>query len=157
MKNLFIKYELCGLVKYLQKEGNDELERELKAIGGDIAQRIAIMKSFKRDKDIDSLVYRITFDLLPCLYSTERYIEKGKDPEILFYIYEHDPVFADFIYDEHQFCASSVIAGIIEMILAISGFKCQVLAYNCPDTNEKRQIVYTISRIEGNKHRKIHG
>jgi len=144
MKNLFLKYELCGLLRYLQNEGKTELEAELKALGGDIAQRIVLLTHFKRDRDIDSLVYRIAFTLLPGLYYAERLIEKGKEHPRQFYIYESDPVLEDFSYGEAAFCASSVVAGIIEMAVGISGFKCQVLAYNCPDGESGRKIVYSI-------------
>ncbi|ELA41005.1 uncharacterized protein VICG_01964 [Vittaforma corneae ATCC 50505] len=144
MKSLFTKYFICGLFKYLQKGDGGKLEQQLSFLGRDIGQRIALLTRFKRDRDLDSLVYRIVFVLLPCLYPADREIAKGEDPALPFYIHESSPAFEDFDYQDPSFCASAVVAGIIEMVLEISGFEFQVLAYNCQNGDEKKKVVYTI-------------
>lgn len=145
MKSLFMRYELCGLLRYLQKEGRPDLESDLKEIGRDIGQRIALLARFKRDRDLNSLLYRIVFVLLPSLYQADRSIEKG-DEKFPVYIHEAGPVFNDPSHESSSFCASAVIAGVIEVVLEISGFKLKVLAYNYAAADGKRTVVYTVGR-----------
>lgn len=143
MKNLLIRHFFCGLHRYLQKASSAGLEQDLTLVGRDIGQRIALQTRFKRDKDLDSLVYRIVFVLLPCLYQADREIGKGDDPALLFYIYESSPALEDFGSQDASFCASSVVAGVIEVVLEISGFNLQVLAYSCQN---ERKVVYTVGQ-----------
>ena len=98
------------------------------------------MIHFKREKELESLLYRLVFTLLPCLYQAERVIEKSNNSAILFYIYETDPTFDDL--DDQSFCVSTLTGGVIEIILEISGFNYEVVTYNC--IKEKKGIVYTI-------------
>lgn len=144
MKNIFLKYYFCGVLKYIQKGNENDYEKELNLIGKDIGQRIALLYHFKREKEIESLLYKLVFTLLPSIYQANRRIEKSSDPKILYYIYENEPIFEDFNYKDQLFCPSSIIAGVIEVLLEISGFNFKVIAYN--NTDETTGVIYTIEK-----------
>ncbi len=137
---MFTKYYFCGVFKYIRKGNKLDLEKELNLIGRDIGQRMVLLTHFKRDFELESLLYRIVFTLLPCLYPAERIIEKSKNSTVMFYIYENDAAFDDCT--DQSACASSIISGVIEIVLEISGFDFLVSAYK--SANEDKRVIYMI-------------
>ncbi|KAM0681772.1 hypothetical protein GINT2_000287 [Glugoides intestinalis] len=145
MRNLFMKYYFCGLFKYIQAKNGKELEKELNQIGKDVGERLALLLNFKQDKELDSLIYRIVCIVLPELYQTERTIERGEaKSSVSYYIHEKGAVFESFESKDGTFCPSTIISGIIQSILEISGFSYEVLAYNSVEDDMKK-VIYTVS------------
>lgn len=140
MKDFLLRYYLCGAIKYLK---NTDIEERLKSIGKDMANKIVLVYDFKIDNDVESLLFRITFDLLSIIYKTKRTIEKSEIKNV-YYLIEQDPLF-DLYNSSENICIESLFSGIIENILEFSGFSSKVTAHKYSGENK---IVYEIQIIK---------
>lgn len=143
MKDALLQFYLCGLFSLI---GNGDLESELKSIGADIGQRIVLLEDFKRECDIDSLLYKITYTLLPALYKSERLIEKSRTEKETYFLYENSPLFSRYSSNSDVFCSEAVVSGMLEDVLRSSGFNYVVTAYSVPKKELPDRIVYKIAK-----------
>lgn len=143
MKNSFFHFYLCGILKYIAKHEGDA-EKDLKLLGADICEKIVLINDIGQDFDVDSLIFRIAYTILPLLYSTERMVEVSTNQINTYFLFENMPVFGgdsssnDFIFSE------TIISGFIEAVFAFSGFKAKVTVYGCPKKEAPNRVVYEI-------------
>ena len=144
MKNTLIKYYACGMLKYLSDTDSEE---KIKKIGRDLGGSVVLLYDFKPDSDIRSLLFRITFELFPLLYHSERSIQKSNKEKNVYYLTELNPLFANYSSKNENFCFESLIAGMIEQILEFSKFFCKVTAYPILKNEKSYKITYEIELI----------
>lgn len=143
MKDDLLQFYLCGTLKYILRNGR-EPEGELKALGHDMGKRIVLVQDFKKEKDMDALMYRIAYTLLPGLYQAERIIEVCEDQNDTYFLYEASSIFNRRASCHDAFCSDSVIAGVIEEVLRCSGFGSLVTAHNLPISGQPNRVVYEV-------------
>lgn len=143
MRDDLLQFYLCGALRYILKSGK-EPEDELKTLGRDMGKRIVLIRDFRRDDDIDSLIYRVAYTLLPSLYQTERIVEISESQSDTYLLYESSSMFNRYGPHHGSFCSSSLVAGVIEEVLACSRFNSLVTAYNLPTPEQPSRVVYAI-------------
>lgn len=147
MRDDLLQFYLCGALKYIARGKNDP-EDELKALGRDMGKRMVLIQDFRRENDIDSLIYRVAYTLLPSLYQTERLIEICEDQRDTYLLYEASPIFNRRASCHESFCSDSLIAGAIEEVLRCSGFNSLVTAHNLPIQGQPNRVVYAIKVLK---------
>lgn len=146
MKSAFINNYLCEVLRFLQNHSQEDLEREVNDVGKDIGRRLAMILDFHVEDDLNSLIYRIVFELLPQLFQAERRIEamENNPDNIIFLVYETKDFLKLSSSAESSFCSSSLIAGIIEAILRIFDSKLDVVAHNPGQNDNVNQVIYAV-------------
>lgn len=122
-----------------------DVEKALHHTGKLIGMKLLEIFEFRRDNDLNNLIYRIVFNLLPMIYETNRKVDRFKDSNMNFIITELNPIFGKFIslpQNNKDFSADAMIAGVIEGAICASGFICKVTAYKSPEDNQRVRTVY---------------
>lgn len=145
----FLCFVVSEIIQDLMSEGRD-IERALHQIGRKTGMKLLEMFRFDRDVDLPSLVYKITYSLLPQIYESGRKAESLKDKENVFVITENEPLFGMYMQPSEsnsRFCADTVVAGIIEMAICATGYRCSVNAYISPTESPFQNTVYIVEVI----------
>lgn len=145
MREEFFKYAYAASWNYIRK--SDDLECELKEIGYDMGKRMLILKNFKPDQNVESLLYRLAYILLPSFYETERVLEKSDTDRNTYLLTENSPLINQHVSLPEE-CASftcdAIFAGAIESVLMASGFPSDVTAHNVESISHPNKVVYVI-------------
>lgn len=143
---MFVKYMICTLIEDL-REKHLNIEEEMKKIGHILAKSILEVVDFKRELDIQSLLYKITYNLLDRLYATNRKLESSIENKNEFFIFEYEPMYSRYVSlpeDWKDFCPESIICGVIEYTIMASGFDCEVNGFIRPVDKFPDQVIYCI-------------
>lgn len=146
MREEFFKYAYAASWGHVRGRG-DDLECELKGVGYDMGKRMLILRSFKPDQDVESLLYRLAYILLPSFYETERVLEKSDTDRNTYLLTESSPLLNQYVSlpDEHaSFTCDAIFAGAIESVLMASGFSSDVTAHNVESISHPNKVVYVI-------------
>lgn len=138
-----VKILFTFLINYLNHD-----ENKLKQFGYQVGRNMLILNRFDKDKDIEGLLYKITFSYLPLFYNTTRYLEKENDinsTKPYYLIIEPNSFFNNICLNklDETFCYETIFAGIIEMILTASEISAEVTAYNIFQ-EQHNEVIYEI-------------
>lgn len=139
-------FVVSEIIQDLMSEGRD-VERVLHQIGRKTGMKILELFGFDRDVDLPSLVYKITYHLLPQIHESGRKAESLKDKENVFVITEDEPLFGVYMQPPEcnsRFCADAMVAGIIEMAICATGYRCTVNAYISPSESPFQKTLYLV-------------
>lgn len=146
MREELFKYAYAASWDYVRSE-QDDLECELKEIGYDMGKRMLILKNFRPETSIESLLYRMAYILLPSFYESERILEKSDTDRNTYLLTENSPLMNQYVSLPSE-CASftcdAIFAGAIESILRASGFSSEVTAHNVESLPYPNKVVYII-------------
>lgn len=142
----FLCFVVSEIIQDLMAEGRD-VERVLHQIGRKTGMKLLELFGFDRDVDLPSLVYKITYNLLPRVHESGRKAESLKDRENVFVITENEPLFGVYMQPPEgnsRFCADAVVAGVIEMAICATGYRCSVNAYLSPAESTCQKTIYLV-------------
>ncbi|KAF9764911.1 putative trafficking protein particle complex subunit TRS31 [Nosema granulosis] len=138
----FSCYLLCGLVETLKDKDSEE---ELKKVGYLLGRSLVEIVDFKRETDLGTLLYKITYTLLEKYYPSPRKLEISKEHQDVYYIVEYSPLYSRFISNKNNFCGDSVTCGIIMYGIRASGYECEVNGYVNPCERYPNRVIYEIT------------
>jgi hypothetical protein len=137
----FFCYLLCGLIGTIK---DNDPEEEMIKIGYLIGRTLIEKLEFKRELDLNALLYKITYNLLEKFYSSPRKLEASRDQPNVYHIIEYSPLYTGHVSNKNNFCGDSVTCGVIKYGLKASGFDCEVTGYPSPTEKYKESVVYEI-------------
>ncbi|KAL6120807.1 hypothetical protein NUSPORA_02396 [Nucleospora cyclopteri] len=141
MRSSIIKYMFCYLVDEIDFD-----EKRLKKFGYEMGRIMLVLYNFQEEKEIQFLLYKITYSLLPYFYETTRNLEVKNSETGTFLLVENEGLFSKNISlpENETFCCDSIIAGAIEMFLKSASFDSEVTAHNCPSDEQPYRVIYEI-------------
>lgn len=126
---------------------NSDVEGRLHSIGVRVGGVLLELFEFDRDVDLLSLMYKITYTLLPRISETKRKVEKLKEKPHTFVINEKDSLLGAYVsapQENSEFSADSLIAGVIEVAVRATGYSCTVGAYTLPAQSSDTRTAYLV-------------
>ncbi|KAF7680967.1 putative trafficking protein particle complex subunit TRS31 [Astathelohania contejeani] len=121
----------CGLVQYLLETNQEE---SLYRMGKEVGVRWLELKQKTRDVSLVANLQKLTFSILPELYSSKRTIERG-DEDGTFILTETTSLFSKFVSVPKEYEGFSIdifVCGFIEAILKGFGYDSKVEAIYRP-------------------------
>ncbi|KAH9410656.1 putative transport protein particle protein [Ordospora pajunii] len=145
-----VSYLVCGMVEYFMENAGDTEER-LKEIGYEVGIRMLEVHGFEREVYVPTLLYRIAFDLLPHVNTSDRRIEKSNPSDGVYLLMDMDGAFSRFMSVPQSwdgFSADSVVCGFVEAAFAASGHQANVVVFPSPTERYPNRIVFQISCLK---------
>lgn len=145
INDTFACFLLTGLIETFK---NTDCEEELKKIGYLMGRTIVEKLNFRREIDLGTLLYKITYTLLEEYYPSPRKLEVSKESDNVYFIIEYSPLYSRYISNKNNFCGDSIVCGIISYGLKASGFDAEVNGYVDSCKRYPDKIVYEINVIK---------
>lgn len=142
VESTFSCYLLCGLIGTLKEKDPEE---ELKKIGYLMGRSLVEKCEFRRENDLGTLLYKITYSLLEAFYPSPRKLEISKEHQDVYYIIEYSPLYSPFVSNKNNFCGDSVTCGIIMYGIKASGYESEVNGYVSPSEKYPNKVIYEIT------------
>lgn len=130
----------------------EDLESSLKELGKQMGRHLIVTCGFRREtSSVESLLFKMVYMDLPEVVEVKRSLEKSTADDDSYIIREDSPFFAKYISlsaDIVEFTGDDLFSGIMESILAASGFSSSIVAYNTGNEKAPNQVTY-LAKITG--------
>lgn len=77
MKETFLKYMFSELYRYSNKHSDSDFESILKDLGYDMGKKMLILRGEGIESNLEVLLYKIAFNIMPSFYETERILQRS--------------------------------------------------------------------------------
>lgn len=141
-----LSYLVCGMVEYFMEQGGD-VESGLRTVGYEVGIKLLEVYGFERELHIPTLLYRLTFNLLPGISDNNRKVERAEGRDDMYLVTDYDGVFSRFISvppEWEGFSADSLTCGIIQAVLMASGYESEVTAFPKPVDGFPNRVVFQV-------------
>lgn len=149
MREDFFRYMFAVVLDYVVDKEND-LEASLKEVGYNMGKMMVILKNFRPESNIEVLLYRLVYNLLPSFHEADWSLEKDDEDGSTYFIVENKPLlnpWASLPVEFKDFSCDSLFAGAIEYILKASRFRSEVDAYNSGTEANPDRVIHKVKII----------